>query len=97
MKKDQIKKTNEGKDSGSFQKILKVALELNVDFDSIDGNIISKMLEEVPIIIKKTKDMKEDIMYTWYFAEKTQKLAIFEHITKYKADANDVQLKQSGT
>ena len=88
---------SEGKDSGSFQKILKVALELNVDFDSIDGNIISKMLEEVPIIIKKTKDMKEDIMYTWYFAEKTQKLAIFEHITKYKADANDVQLKQSGT
>ena len=88
---------SEGKESGSFQKLLKVALELNVDFDSIDSSIISKMLKEVPIIIKKTKDMKEDVMYTWYFAGKPQKLAIFEHITKYKSNPDDVQLKQSGT
>ena len=87
---------SDGKSSGSFQKILKVALELNVEFDTIDGSLVAKMLDQVKVVTKKTQDMKKDLMYVWYFAGKTQKLAIFEHITNYKAGEDEVQLKDAG-
>lgn len=71
----------QGKEDGDFNKILKVALELDIDFKSINPDIIDRISEEINLLDKKIKDIKEDIMWKWYYCNKAQQQEIFRQLT----------------
>lgn len=71
----------EGKESGDFNKILKVALELEIDFKNINPDIVDRIEEEINLLNKKIEDIKDDLMWKWYYCNKAQQEEIFKQLT----------------
>lgn len=71
----------EGKESGDFNKILKVALELEIDFKKINPDIVDRIEEEINLLNKKIEDIKDDLMWKWYYCNKAQQEEIFKQLT----------------
>lgn len=72
----------EGKREGDFEKILKVALELDINIK----NLTSEYLQEIETAINKMESeinkIKNDLMYKWYYCNAEQQKYIFKEITK---------------
>jgi hypothetical protein len=72
----------EGKKEGDFEKILRVALELDINIK----NLTSEYLEEIENAINKMESeinkMKNDLMYKWYYCGSEEQGHIFKQITK---------------
>lgn len=72
----------EGKKEGDFEKILRVALELDINIK----NLTSEYLKEIENAINKMESevnkMKNDLMYKWYYCGTEQQQHIFKQITK---------------
>ena len=71
----------QGKEDGDFNKILKVALELEIDFKKINPDIVGRIEEEINLLDKKIKDIKNDVMWKWYYCNKAQQEEIFRQLT----------------
>lgn len=71
----------QGKEDGDFNKILKVALELEIDFKKINPDIVDRIEEEINLLDKKIKDIKNDVMWKWYYCNKAQQEEIFRQLT----------------
>jgi hypothetical protein len=70
-----------GKEEGDFNKILKVALELEIDFKKINPDIVRRIEEEINSLDKKIKNIKDDLMWKWYYCNKAQQEEIFRQLT----------------
>ena len=72
----------EGKREGDFEKILRVALELDINIK----NLTSEYLDEIENAINKMESeinkMKNDLMYKWYYCGEEEQDHIFKEITK---------------
>ena len=73
---------SQGKDSGDFNKILKVALDLDIEIENVNADLIITVEEEIFKMEEKISSIKKDLMYKWYHAEPAQKKGIFEQLTK---------------
>ena len=71
----------QGKESGDFNKILKVALELDIDFKNISPDIVDRIEEEINLLNKKIEDIKDDLMWKWYYCNQAQQEEIFRQLT----------------
>lgn len=72
----------QGKQNGDFRKILKVALELNIDIKKISPEIIDLLKKEIKKMEQQMNHIKNDIMYKWEKGDDNIKKSIFEIITK---------------
>ena len=72
----------EGKQNGDFRKILKVALELNIDMKKISPEIIDLLQQEIKKMHKQINQIKNDVMYKWGKGNEDIKKSIFEILTK---------------
>ena len=79
---DMYNEVTEGKQNGDFRKILKVALELNIDIKKISPQIIDHLRKEIQNMQQQMQQMKNDIMYKWYKASEETKEQMFQVITK---------------
>ena len=79
---DMYNEVTEGKQKGDFRKILKVALELNIDIKKISPQIIDHLRKEIQNMQQQMKQIKNDIMYKWYKASEETRKTMFEIITK---------------
>ena len=70
-----------GKEDGDFNKILKVALDLDIELESMSTDILNRIEEEVTLLDKKIKDIKNDLMWKWYYCNKAQQEEIFRQLT----------------
>ena len=70
-----------GKEDGDFNKILKVALELEIELETMSPDILNRIEEEVVLLDKKIKDIKNDLMWKWYYCNKAQQEEIFRQLT----------------
>lgn len=75
-------RANEGKTTGDSKKILNVALDMDIDIDSLNLDIIEMMKEGIKETNAKIKRMKQDIMYKWFYADTDQQQKIFETLTQ---------------
>jgi predicted component of type VI protein secretion system len=73
---------SQGKDSGDFNKILKVALDLDIEIENVNADLIVTVEEEIAKMEEKISSIRKDLMYKWYHAEPAQKKGIFEQLTK---------------
>ena len=72
----------ESKQNGDFRKILKVALELNIDIKKISPEIIDLLTHEIKKMEQHMNHIKNDIMYKWGKGNEDMKQSIFEILTK---------------
>jgi hypothetical protein len=79
---DMYNEVVEGKQSGDFRKILKVALELNIGIKNISPEFISQLKKEIQKMQKQIHHIKNDIMYKWHKGNPDIKKSIFELLTK---------------
>lgn len=70
----------DGKTSGDLHKILKVALELNIEIDSLSEELINTLESEIIKVESHISKMQKDIMYRWYYADPDQQKKIFQQI-----------------
>jgi len=70
-----------GKLSGDFNKILKVAIELDIEIESINEELIEMLSNEIDKVETKISTIKKDIMYRWYYSDPDQQKSIFDQIT----------------
>lgn len=76
------KEATEGKLSGDFNKILKVALDLDIDIQDVNPELLDAIEQEISKMQKKISKMKNDIMYKWYYASPEDQQKIFDKLTK---------------
>lgn len=69
-----------GKLSGDFNKILKVALDLDIDIQEINPDLLDTIEREIKKMEDKISTMQKDIMYKWFYADPDIQLKIFEQI-----------------
>lgn len=74
----------EGKMSGDFNKILKVALALDIEINNINEELIQTLEETISKMEKKITSIEKDIMYKWYYCNLEQQESIFQQLTKSK-------------
>ena len=79
---DMYNQVTEGKQNGDFRKILKVALELNIDIKKISPQIIDHLRKEIQNMWKQMQQIKNDVMYKWYESNEETRKTMFEIITK---------------
>ena len=79
---DMYNQVTEGKQNGDFRKILKVALELNIDIKKISPQIIDHLRKEIQNMWKQMQQIKNDVMYKWYESDEETRKTMFEIITK---------------
>ena len=79
---DMYNQVTEGKQNGDFRKILKVALELNIDIKKISPQIIDHLRKEIQNMWKQMQQIKNDVMYKWYESNEETRRTMFEIITK---------------
>lgn len=72
----------EGKQNGDFRKILKVALELNIDIKKISPEIIDLLKKEIQKMEQQMGQIRNDVMYKWGKGNEGIKNSIFEILTK---------------
>ena len=72
----------EGKRSGNFRKVLKVALELNLKIKEMSPELINQLKKEISLLHENIKTIRQDIMFKWYHSNKKIKQDIFELLTK---------------
>jgi len=73
---------SQGKDSGDFNKILKVALNLDIEIEDVNTELIITVEQEIDKMQEKIQSIQKDIMYKWYHCSPEQKKSIFEQLTK---------------
>ena len=71
-----------GKISGDFNKILQVALDLDIEIGELSTEFLDNIDLEINKMTDKISKMKNDIMYQWYYAEPDQQNQIFQQLTK---------------
>ena len=69
-----------GKASGDFNKILQVALDLDIEIQDINPELLETIEHEIRKMENKISKIKQDIMYKWYYADPDTQLKIFEQI-----------------
>ena len=69
-----------GKASGDFNKILQVALDLDIEIQDINPELLDTIEHEIRKMENKISKIKQDIMYKWYYADPDTQLQIFEQI-----------------
>jgi len=79
---DLYREATEGKVSGDFNKILKVALDLDIEINCVSIELIDSIQKEIIKMDKKISKMKSDIMYKWYYTDPQGQKKIFEQLTK---------------
>lgn len=79
---DLYHQASEGKETGSFQKIINVAMDLDINLQEINPEILNTIEVEIKNIYERIVDIKKDVMYIWFYAPKEIQKAMFEHITK---------------
>ncbi len=72
----------EGKMSGDFNKILKVALELDIEINNINFELIEALEEAIHKMEAKINNIEKDVMYKWYYSTPENQTSIFDQITK---------------
>lgn len=72
----------EGKMSGDFNKILKVALELDIEINNINFELIEALEEAIHKMETKINNIEKDVMYKWYYSTPENQTSIFDQITK---------------
>ena len=83
---------SDGKKIGDFEAILKVALELDITPMNLTSSYLDQMEEAASRISTKIRNMKEDIMWNWYYSPPEKQQKMFERLTKeckYKQDGTD--------
>ena len=70
-----------GKSCGDFNKILKVALELDIKVDNINLELLEAIELEINKIENKVAKIKSDIMYKWYYLSPEKQLDVFKQLT----------------
>ena len=71
----------EGKHSGDFQKILKVALELNINPKNLSASYLDDMASEIKKVEDKIAHIKKDLMWNWNYCGPEDQQKIFEKLT----------------
>lgn len=71
----------EGKRSGNFNAVLKVALELDISSNNITSEDLDQIEVEISRLEDKISQMKSDIMWGWYFSSPEDQLDIFSKLT----------------
>tara|TARA_Y100000361_G_scaffold29586_1_gene24478 strand:- start:16093 stop:16764 length:672 start_codon:yes stop_codon:yes gene_type:complete len=71
-----------GKEDGDFNKVLGVALDLDVEIQDISPEMIKSIESEILKIEKKIRKIKSDVMYKWFYASPNDQQRLFEHLTK---------------
>jgi len=72
----------DGKMSGDFNKLLKVALELDIEITNINEELIQTLEEAISKMEKKITSIEKDIMYKWYYCNPKQQESIFNQLAK---------------
>ena len=72
----------EGKMSGDFNKILKVALELDIEINNINFELIETLEQAISKMEDKINNIEKDVMYRWYYSTPENQTSIFNQITK---------------
>jgi|13_taG_2_1085334.scaffolds.fasta_scaffold10496_3 hypothetical protein len=72
----------EGKKEGDFEKILRVALELDINIKNLTSEYLNEIENAINKMESEINKMKKDIMYQWYYCSSNQQKDIFKHITK---------------
>ena len=72
----------EGKHSGDFQKILKVALELNINPKNLTASYLDEISSEIEKVEHKIAEIKKDLMWNWYYCGPEDQQKIFEKLTE---------------
>ena len=54
---------------------------LEIDFKKINPDIVDRIEEEINLLDKKIKDIKNDVMWKWYYCNKAQQEEIFRQLT----------------
>jgi hypothetical protein len=70
-----------GRSCGDFNKILKVALELDIKVDNVNAELLEAIELEINKIENKVAKIKSDIMYKWYYLSPDKQLDIFKQLT----------------
>jgi hypothetical protein len=71
-----------GKKDGDFNKVLGIALDLDVEIQDVNLEIIKSIESEILKIQKKIRKIKSDVMYKWFYASPNDQQRLFEHLTK---------------
>ena len=77
---DLYQQATSGKASGDFNKILQVALDLDIEIQDINPELLETIEHEIRKMENKISKIKQDIMYKWFYADPDTQLKIFEQI-----------------
>ena len=55
--------------------------EFNIDYKNISPNIVDRIEEEINLLNKKIEDIKDDLMWKWYYCNQAQQEEIFRQLT----------------
>lgn len=72
----------EGKRQGDFEKILKVALELDINIKNLTSEYLTEIENAINKMESEINKMKNDLMYKWYYCGVEEQNYIFKEITK---------------
>jgi hypothetical protein len=72
----------QGKREGNFWGIFKAALELDMPMKKISFSYIEELESSISKLEEKISQMKNDLMYKWFYAPESIQLSIFEQLTR---------------